>query len=333
MVAPADAQSSIDGLLRDAADDLRRFLSELHELSADDEAWRALVAARWQSLHEQLRHVRQEIQGLREQLASQHQHACAAIDAICHTLQQDHESLTRDGDRNRLSTFRDTLAQGLDALLAEIQARRIDLGAEAPREDRTPKLVRSLFHAAMGIACAALYQLVVSREVALRLLAGFVIFFGGVEIARRFSARVNDFWVDRVFGRVARPRERYRTNSATYYMLGLTLITWVADRTICCSAILVLAVGDPIASAVGFRWGRRRFANGKSLVGSLAFLLAAAATLALYLAVFSGVPPAKWALVAAAMAIAGTLTELVSGRIDDNFAIPVVTAAVGMLLW
>ncbi len=333
MTALTEVQPSIDGLLRSAAAELEGFLAELHEISDDDDGWRAAVSARCQSLSDQLRQAREQVQDLREQLASQHRRLCAAIDEIRYALHLDRESLTSEPDGNGLSRFRDALGLGLEALRVELQARRID-GAAGPAsaEDRKPKLLRAVFHVAMGIGCVALYQFVFTREVALWLLAGFVTFFGGVEVARRFSTRLNNFWVDRVFVFVARPQERYRTNSATYYMLGLALVTWMADQTVCCAAILVLALGDPIASAVGHRWGGYRFSNGKSLVGSLAFLLSAALVLVAYFSVFSGLSLATWALTAACMAIAGTLTEQLSGPIDDNFAIPVVTAAVGMLM-
>ncbi len=333
MMGRAEVQPSIDGLLRSAAADLQRFLRELHELSEDDDGWRAEVSARCQALRDQLRHLGEELQNLRAQLASQHQRVCAALDEIRYALHLDRESLTSERDGTGLKSFRDTLSEGLDALLVELQARRIDVGAVRPAvEDRKPKLLRAVFHVAMGLGCVGLYQFVVTREVALLLLAGFVTFFGGVEVARRFSSRINSFWVDRVFALVARPQERYRTNSATYYMLGLAAVTWMADQTVCCAAILVLALGDPIASAIGHRWGGYRFRNGKSLAGSLAFLLSTALALAAYFSVFSDSPPAAWAFAAAAMALAGAVTELLSGRIDDNLAIPVVTAAVGMLL-
>ncbi|MBW2455851.1 MAG: hypothetical protein JRI68_15145 [Deltaproteobacteria bacterium] len=333
MTALVDVQPSIDGLLRSAAAELERFLDELHELSEDDDGWRAAVSARCLALSDQLRHAGDQVRELRDQLASQHQRVCTAIDEIRYALRQDRESLTSERDVTGLSSFRDALSEGLEALRAELNARRIDGGVTLPPvQDRSPKLLRAVFHVAMGLGCVAFYQFVVTRELALWLLAGFVTFFGGVEVARRFSTRINHFWVDRVFVFVARPQERYRTNSATYYMLGLAVTTWMADRTVCCAAILVLALGDPIASAVGHRWGGYRFSNGKSLVGSLAFLLSAGLVLAAYFSAFSGLSPATWGLAAACMALAGTLTELTSGRVDDNLAIPVVTAAVGMLI-
>jgi dolichol kinase len=333
MTALVDVQPSIDGLLRSAAAELERFLDELHELSEEDDSWRAAVSARCLSLSDQLRHAGDQVRELRDQLASQHQRVCATIDEIRYALRQDRESLVSERDVTGLKSFRDALSEGLEALRAELKARRIDGGATLPRvQDRSPKLLRALFHVAMGLGCVALYQFVVTRELALWLLTGFVTFFGGVEVARRFSTSINNFWVDRVFVFVARPQERYRTNSATYYMLGLAAVTWMADRTVCCAAILVLALGDPIASAVGHRWGGYRFSNGKSLGGSLAFLLSTGLVLVAYFSAFSGLAPANWALAAACMALAGTVTELTSGRIDDNLAIPVVTAAVGMLI-
>ncbi len=197
--------------------------------------------------------------------------------------------------------------------------------------NRKPKLKRAFFHIFMGVACVGIYQFVVSKGVALVLLSGFVVFFGGVEILRRVSKRVNDFWTDRVFAGVGRPQERHRINSASYYLWGMTLIAIVAPKTIVCAALLVLAFGDPVASAIGYRIQLFRFKNGKSLGGSLSFVLAAGLVAGLYLGIFGGMTTAGWLGLAVVMALAGAAAELLNGRLDDNFAIPVACAGVGMV--
>ena len=159
----------------------------------------------------------------------------------------------------------------------------------------------------------------------------FVVFFGGVEILRRYSRAINDFWTDRVFGGLGRPQERYRVNSASYYLWGITLITLFAPRTIVCAALLILAFGDPLASAVGYRVGLWRFRNGKSLGGTLTFFLVSSLVVGLYLGLLADLGPATWIGLTACMALAGALAELFNGRLDDNLVIPVVSAGAGML--
>ena len=92
----------------------------------------------------------------------------------------------------------------------------------------------------------------------------------------------------------------------------------------------MLAFGDPIASAIGYRWGRYRFKNGKSLVGSLAFLLASWTVLTIYLATFAAMPVPEWLLLAAVMGLAGAMVEVLVDKIDDNFTIPVASTLAGM---
>ena len=86
---------------------------------------------------------------------------------------------------------------------------------------------------------------------------------------------------------------------------------------------LMLGVGDPVASIVGKKWGKRKIAGGKSLEGTLGFFLSSALTLFI---LFSLVTPhitlGTRILISAVIALGGALTELFTGRIEDNFSIP-----------
>ena len=116
--------------------------------------------------------------------------------------------------------------------------------------------------------------------------------------------------------------------------ISLTLIVFFAPKAVACAAMLVLALGDPIASAVGFRIGGYRFSNGKSLAGAVAFLAAAATGVAIYFALSGSFGFVLAATLTLVMSAAGMLAELFIERIDDNLAIPVVAAGTGMLvLW
>jgi dolichol kinase len=201
------------------------------------------------------------------------------------------------------------------------------------RSLRLPKTARSVLHVAAGLGGVLLYQFVLSQAQALTILASLLAVFTGLEISRRFSQRFNDFMVYRVFGAISRPQERYRINSASYYLLALTLITWLTPRPAACAAVLVLAFGDPTASWIGNRWGRLRLANDKSLEGSLAFFGISAPVLFAYLLLVMGQMSAMQCLLAAASICAvGTLVELFSHDLDDNFTVPVACALTG-LLW
>jgi len=153
-----------------------------------------------------------------------------------------------------------------------------------------------------------------------------------LEITRRLSTRWNDYLVDRFFGAISRPWEKHQTNSATYYLLALTLITFVMPKHAVEIAILVLAFGDPAATILGKKWGGVKIWKEKSVVGTSAFILAAFPPVAAFLS--SGFPSmnhtSKLGL-ALTVSLVGAAAELFSENLDDNFTIPVLCAGVAAL--
>lgn len=310
------------------AAELDHLIAEMERLDDELDDWRAAVASRCERIAERL-------QELQQQLNEARANAVPHVEALKLSLSDYLRELREGAPHDRLRSFQRECQQRYATLLVELEQRRVV--ATDPAElsaPRVPKLGRALFHVAMGLGCVVLYQFLLTRAQGLFILGGVISFFGAVEIARRYSKRLNDFWVDTIFRGIARPQERYRINSASYYLWGLGLIVFFAPREIACAAMLVLALGDPLASAIGFRLGGYRFANGKSLLGALAFLVASSVAVAGYL-LLSGAYGVRLALaLTAAMSITGMLVELFVERIDDNLSIPVSAAVAGMLvLW
>jgi len=100
------------------------------------------------------------------------------------------------------------------------------------------------------------------------------------------------------------------------------------------AGIAALTVGDPAAAWVGRRWGERRFRGfgfGRSLEGSLAFLVVAGVAVG-WVASYAapGAIPLRFAVGCGAV---GAAVEAVSPPGWDNLFVPVaVAAAFGMLL-
>ena len=88
---------------------------------------------------------------------------------------------------------------------------------------------------------------------------------------------------------------------------------------------------DPAAAVIGKRYGKHRFDNGRSVEGTLTFVLVGTLVATATMAIFHG-DVALWrALVIAFVAsTAGGLTELFSTRLDDNLGIPV---SAGLAAW
>jgi phytol kinase len=93
--------------------------------------------------------------------------------------------------------------------------------------------------------------------------------------------------------------------------------------------LLVLAFGDPAASVLGKRYGKRKLWREKSLVGFNAFIAISFVVSFIFLSLAMGGETLTWRLgVAAIAAVVGAVTELFSERLDDNFTILVMTAGV-----
>jgi dolichol kinase len=197
----------------------------------------------------------------------------------------------------------------------------------ADRTRRAANLTRSVFHVASGLSALALLRLLPGRGWVIAASAAIAASGWTMEIARRRSPAVNDRLM-RLFAPVAHPHERTRINSSTWYVTALLVLAVLAPLRAAELGVLVLAVADPAAGILGRRFGRTRLLGGRSLEGSLGFLLTGFVAAAAWLTFVHAAPLRSSIVIAAASAVAGALAELFSMRLDDNFTIPVaVTAA------
>jgi dolichol kinase len=154
-----------------------------------------------------------------------------------------------------------------------------------------------------------------------------------LDVARRLSPACNQLFMKTLFKPIARPSEAHKVPSATWYMTSLLIGVIAFPQHAIALAALVLAVGDPAASLAGKKWGRLKLIGSKSWVGTGAFILAATIVCTIFLSlVLPGLAFGHRLGIAAALAAAGAVTELLSGRIDDNLSIPLVTGLLATLL-
>ena len=306
--------------------DLHAFLAQIEAAKPSDKALR-------DKLSETAAALEARLTAARASLARAQQSLSTTADDTRAKLAAWREAWGR-GDSSRLKELRVSLSQQYEALRLQMRAARVVADTSVTRQEVRPRnYIRNVFHASNAVLAAGLYHYVLSREQALIILGSVFSFYATLEITRRFSTRWNDFLVDKVFGSISRPAERYRVNSATIYLMALTLITFFFSREAVITAILVLGFGDPIASIVGKRWGKRKLYLDRSYAGTGAFVGASFVVVAAYFALMSvTVPLGAGLTVAAVTAVAGAGTELVSQKIDDNFSIPVVSAGVAEAL-
>ena len=106
---------------------------------------------------------------------------------------------------------------------------------------------------------------------------------------------------------------------ALWLNLGVFLSFLFFPRECSAVGVVITAVGDGFAGIVGYHFGKTKIGN-KSLEGALAFFVSTSLVLFPFLG-------SKAFLVA----LAGTLVELFSERVDDNFLLPLVGSLVACL--
>lgn len=203
-----------------------------------------------------------------------------------------------------------------------------------PPTVRPTNHTRSLFHVVTGLTVLGFIQLAPGHAWLIGVSGAFAVCGWAMETVRRRSERVNALLMG-LFGRVAHPHERYRVNSSTWYVTALLLLALFSPRLSSSLGVVVLAVADPAAAFIGRRYGRIRLRANRSLEGTLGFfVMGTLSALAVLLAL--GPRPVSVTLatlaVAAVAAAAGSVAELFSTGLDDNFTIPLVVATAAALM-
>ena len=226
--------------------------------------------------------------------------------------------------------FRASAEPAYEALVASLKSEDVVLPSLRPTN-----YTRNFFHIAsamLGLLFAELLPEATSLGFLLATIIAVSVAIMGwsMELGRRMSERVNAFlmWA---FSLVSHPHEAHHVNSATWYVTSLALLSLTFNPLVCGVALAILGFSDPAAAVIGKRYGKHRFDNGRSVEGTLTFVLVGTLVATATMAIFHG-DVALWrALVIAFVAsTAGGLTELFSTRLDDNLGIPV---SAGLAAW
>jgi dolichol kinase len=169
----------------------------------------------------------------------------------------------------------------------------------------------------------------ISREAGLAILIPIAAGFLAVDLARYYHPPTATLFY-RIFGWMLRSHEvsgtRKRLNGATYVLFSATLCVLIFPKLITVTAFAVLIMSDSSAALIGRRWGRHPLLS-KSWEGSLAFFVSALLVVAV--TPKYGLGGGEYAIGVVA-ALVGTIVELTSIRIDDNFSIPL---SIGAVMW
>ena len=227
--------------------------------------------------------------------------------------------------RHSAAEARSELQIAYESLASSLQAADLHVPALRPTN-----WMRSVFHVGSALLAILLVEYVLDPQTMMLVACLFAMLGWAMEASRHVSERSNEFmmWL---FRPVAHPHERHRVNSATWYVSALAVLSVMGSEPVAVVGLAILGLADPAAAAVGRRWGRVCIANGRTLEGTLGFVVVGFAAALGVLWVWH--PEIAWPLsgvVAGGAAIAGALAELWVRRVDDNFAIPVASGAAAL---
>ncbi len=185
-------------------------------------------------------------------------------------------------------------------------------------------VARKIWHTSGILGMIAIYQYFGTRQT-WWILAGFLIFFLPLDWLRLHRPTLNRATI-KVFSLVMRDHEAKSFSGLTYLLIGATILLAFFDRHILTLSLLFLAIGDPLASLVGIRFGRDRIFGSKTLQGTGAAFAACSAIAGVYF-YLNGLMTERLLIVAPISGLIGATTELIPiGDLDDNLTCPVLSA-------
>lgn len=218
--------------------------------------------------------------------------------------------------------FRKRLGEGYEELASTLKRHAVQVPTLRPTN-----YTRSLVHVSLGLGAMLLVEHVLTPRSMILVSGLCALAAWSMEVSRRYSPRANAAML-KVLGKIAHAHERHRVNSSTWYTTALFLLALTVSPMVCAVAIAVLAFADPFAALIGRRWGSVRIVANRSLQGTLGFFaMGFAVAFAVIRVYHPGVAVGASLAIAACASLTGALAELFSTRLDDNFTVPLSTAA------
>ncbi|MBT3583564.1 MAG: hypothetical protein HN509_01550 [Halobacteriovoraceae bacterium] len=191
-------------------------------------------------------------------------------------------------------------------------------------------LLRKVWHMGTGIAGLTFYyQSGISALNMAIILVSLSLASIILEVSRLNIAGLNTLVV-KFMGPFMRESELKSFSGFPFYALGSGLALFLFPEKLAVLAIIFLVFGDPISATFGVLYGRDKILPNKSLQGTAAgFISCYLATL--FYGLSFGAGGIALLFFAVLAGLLGAFSELISGKIDDNLTIPLISGA-GLIL-
>lgn len=168
-----------------------------------------------------------------------------------------------------------------------------------------------------------LFILMVNRNISILLFLSLFLVNLAVEYAAYRKVPVVGGWFRRLFFKTLRRKEvvvhQFTPSGSIYVLLAALILSVCFVPAAAAAALAVMLVSDTAAALVGKIFGTIRFANGKSIEGTVAFFITACLILS------ACVLKCPWSVLII-IALLATLAEFFENelQVDDNLSIPLV---------
>ncbi len=185
-------------------------------------------------------------------------------------------------------------------------------------------LVRKFFHMTGAVLILVPYLYFGASSVTMAAGLGLMLsLVMSIEYARSRWEWVNGIAV-RILRPVMRDTEVNQLSGIPFYVASCLLAFLLFPQHVAVLAVLYLAVGDPASSFFGVLYGRNQIFPNKSLQGTLGGFAVCAIATFVYL-YWQGIEREKLLIFTLLGGFVGSISELLPLKLDDNFAIPIVS--------
>jgi dolichol kinase len=158
-----------------------------------------------------------------------------------------------------------------------------------------------------------------SEETAITILLPLFLGFLLVDLLRHFHRGTASLFEKYFFGNVLREKEKGTFMGSTYFLFASLLTLLLFPKPIAIASLLILILSDTAAALVG-KWIGKLQVFGKTIEGSIAFLISSLLIVWLY--------PDLNRVSGTLGALGATLIELLPIKLDDNLTIPLVAGGI-----
>lgn len=185
-------------------------------------------------------------------------------------------------------------------------------------------MARKIWHLTAGGAALSLYfysNLSVQQIIIIAFAIAAVALV--VDLLRLRVAKFNRWYVANM-GIILRKSEVKGFSGLPFFASGCGLSLLLFPEELAVLSIIFLVFADPIASYVGIRYGTQKISHNKSLEGSLAAFITCFVC-ALFYGLHFQEKSLNFIVFCILAGVVGSLSEMASEWIDDNFSIPVLS--------